>query len=180
MSWGIIGGSYYVLLSYVGAGALSANGTGIGFFYALDGAGYMTGGGIAGRWLGSHDKMSRIAIMGAYGRQSLFLVFFARSTQLDPAIFWLLLMRIASGIVVTLDQVMLQVHVPQAYQGRIIALHGGLYGILMQISYLFGGWGIRTFGDAGFQHILSGSFRNCWTLGGPYNTENGIIARGHL
>ncbi len=146
ISWGIIGGSYYVLLSYVGSGALAANAAGIGLFYALDGVGYMIGGGIAGQWLGSHDKISRIAIVGAYLLQSVFLIFFARSSHLDMAILWLLIMRIASGIVVTLDQLMLQLGVAQEYQGRIIALHSGLYGILMQGSYLVGGWGITALG----------------------------------
>lgn len=106
----------------------------------------MIEGGIAGQWLGSHDKISRIAIVGAYLLQSVFLIFFARSSHLDMAILWLLIMRIASGIVVTLDQLILQLGVAQEYQGRIIALHSGLYGILMQGSYLVGGWGITALG----------------------------------
>lgn len=156
ISWGIIGGSYYVLLSDVGSGALAANGTGIGIFYAIDGLGSMIGGGIAGQWLGRHDKVSRIAIIGAYFLQSVFLVFFARSSQLGLAIFWLLIMRIASGIVVTLDGLLLQLHVPQQYQGRVIALHGGLYGILMQGSYLVGGWGITALGAPMLGTLLAG------------------------
>jgi MFS family permease len=155
ISWGIIGGSYYVLLSYVGSGALTANGTGIGLFYALDGVGYMIGGGVAGQWFGTHDKTSRMAMIAAYLLQSVFLVFFARSSHLDMAIVWLLVMRIASGIVVTLDGLMLQRNVPQQYQGRIISLHDGLYGLLMQGSYLIGGWGIMVLGAPMLGTILA-------------------------
>lgn len=155
-SWGIIGGSYYVLLSYVGSGALAANSSGIGLFYALDGVGQIVGGLFAGRWLGNRDGLSRLAIIGAYFLQAIFLVFFAHSFQLRMAIIWLLLMRMTSGVVVTIDPLLLQRHVPQEYQARIFALHGGFYGILMQASYLMGGWGIAALGAPALGTVLGG------------------------
>jgi MFS family permease len=155
-SWGIIGGSYYVLLSYVGSGALAANSSGIGLFYALDGVGQIVGGLFAGRWLGHRDGLSRWAIIGAYFLQALFLVFFAHSFQLQMAILWLLFMRMASGVVLTLDPLLLQRHVPREYQARIFALHGGFYGILMQASYLMGGWGIAAWGAPALGTVLAG------------------------
>ncbi len=156
ISWGIIGGSYYVLLSYVGSGALAANSSGIGLFYALDGVGQIVGGLFAGHWLGNHDRVSRLAMIGAYFLQALFLVFFAHSSQLRMAIIWLLLMRMASGVVMTIDPLLLQRHVPHEYQARIFSLHGGFYGILMQASYMMGGWGIAALGAPALGTVLAG------------------------
>ncbi|MCS1351883.1 MFS transporter [Mechercharimyces sp. CAU 1602] len=135
--WGLAGGGYYVFLPLLGQQGSS---WGLGLLYAVDGIGVLVGS-LLVRWrLGKEERIQRISYGISYIGQALGFVLLTQTSSFYVAIWFLLLMRIFSGIIIPLDSTLLQTHTSKQTMGRVFALHMSTYGGMMQISYVLFGW----------------------------------------
>ena len=146
ISWGLAGGGYYILVPVLGQQAYHMGASGIGVLYAVDGLGVMLGGYGVDRWIGLDTYRTYLAYGMAYLTQAIFLGFLAQSTGWIEGVIFLFGMRISSGIIIPLDNSLLQTHVDTHRQGRVFSLHQSTYGGVMQLSYAVDGWAFQQFG----------------------------------
>lgn len=145
-SWAVIGGGYDVVLTTFSGRVFGLEEGGLGLLYAVDGLGVILGGALVARFIGRNFTRAVSAYAWAYLLQALSLTAFALSRTVADGALWLLLMRVASGVIIPLGSTLIQAAVPPDRQGRVFALYSGSYLALMQASVLLAGWGIRTIG----------------------------------
>jgi MFS family permease len=162
-SWAVIGGGYDVVLTTFSARVFGLADGGLGLLYAVDGLGVILGGLVVARFIGQRFSRAVNAYAWAYLLQALFLTAFACSVTAVDGAFWLLLMRVASGVIIPLGPTLIQAAVPPDRQGRVFALFSNSYLALMQASVLLAGWGITTSGPR-------------WTTGALGTVGAGIAA----
>jgi MFS family permease len=132
IAWGLIGGSYDVLLGIYGTHLLrGGGGASVGVLYAADGAGVL-----AGSLLAAHlpARLERGGYALAYGLQGALWAAFAVSGSLFQAVPTLLAMRVASGVIIALDTTLLLATVPDHLHGRVYSAHAATYGAVMRVS----------------------------------------------
>lgn len=135
VSWGLVGGAYQVLLPLLALQGLRVGDMGLGLLYAVDGMGVLAGSWLVMRGHGIHRQMAQV-FGAAYLAQAIFFAALAWASSLAFALPLVFLMRLAGGVVIPLDATLLQQRSPPHLLGRIFALHGSLYGALMQASML--------------------------------------------
>ena len=131
IAWGLIGGSYDVLLSDYGVRVLRGGGWGTSGLYAADGLGVLIGTIIAAR-IPARLRPSSYGL--AYFLQGLFWLLFALSHVWDVSVPWLFAMRIASGLIIAWDTTLLLETVPPRLHSRVYALHNTTYGLVGKVS----------------------------------------------
>lgn len=131
IAWGVLGGSYDVLLSDYGVRLLHGSGWGLGGLYATDGLGVLLGTWVA-RKIRARWRPQAYGL--AYLLQGAFWTIFALSHQWAGAIPWLLAMRMASGLIIAWDTTLLLDTVPARLQSRVFSLHTATYGIVGRVS----------------------------------------------
>lgn len=146
ISWGLAGGGYSILVSYVGSVGYNLGALGIGLLYTVDGIGVMVGSWLVGTWIRDNLHRALTWFGTAYLLQGLFFALFAAlSTPIlgVPAFF---VMRVAGGIIIPLDSALLQRTVPSNLLGRVFSLHSATYGGVMQLSMLWTGFMVDSMG----------------------------------
>lgn len=138
-SWGIVGGAYQILLTIYGSHVFNAGQTGIGTLYAVQGVGIIIGGWIVTKLVGSDDYKTKWFFGWSYLLQGVFFIFFTMSTNIYLGSFFLLLMRIAGGIIIPIDTTLIQKHTPENMIGKVFALHSSVYTSIMQFSMFLTG-----------------------------------------
>ncbi len=131
IAWGLIGGSYDVLLTDYGVRLLHGGGWGVSGLYVTDGAGVLLGTLVA-RWI--RPRLRPHAYGLAYLLQGLFWTLFAVSHTWNIAIPWLLAMRMASGLIIAWDTTLLLETVPPQLHSRVYSLHNATYGTVGKLS----------------------------------------------
>lgn len=146
MAWGLIGGGYDVLLTDYGVHRLHGGAPGLGVLYVTDGVGVMVGAWLARR-LGARWRGHIFA--SAYLLQGVFWTLFALSARFAIAIPFLLVMRVASGIIIAWDTTLLLETVPDSLHGRVFSLHAATYGAVMRLSLALTGVLLAVVGPEG-------------------------------
>ena len=131
IAWGLIGGSYDVLLTDYGVRILHGGGWGVSSLYITDGAGVLLGTLVA-RWIRPRWRPHAYGL--AYLLQGLFWTLFAVSHTWNIAIPWLLAMRMASGLIIAWDTTLLLETVPTQLHSRVYSLHNATYGTVGKLS----------------------------------------------
>jgi hypothetical protein len=131
IAWGLIGGSYDVLLTDYGVRLLHGGGWGVSGLYVTDGAGVLLGTLVA-RWIRPRWRPHAYGL--AYFLQGLVWTLFAVSHTWNIAIPWLLAMRMASGLIIAWDTTLLLETVPPQLHGRVYSLHNAAYGTVGKLS----------------------------------------------
>lgn len=131
IAWGVLGGSYDVLLSDYGVRILHGGGWGLSGLYATDGVGVLLGTWLAPK-IRSHWRPHAYGL--AYLLQGAFWIVFALSHTWMLATPWLLAMRMASGLIIAWDTTLLLETVPDPLHSRIYSLHTATYGIVGRAS----------------------------------------------
>jgi len=131
MAWGLIGGSYDVLLTDYGVRLWHGGGLGVSGLYITDGIGVMLGTALA-RVVQRQWRPHAYGL--AYLLQGLFWTLFALSHTWVVAVPWLLLMRMASGLIIAWDTTLLLETVPRRLHSRVFSLHNATYGSVGKIS----------------------------------------------
>ncbi len=131
IAWGLIGGSYDVLLTDYGVRLLHGGGWGVSGFYVTDGAGVLLGTFAARR---IRPRWRPHAYGLAYLLQGLFWTLFAVSHTWTIAIPWLLAMRMASGLIIAWYTTLLLETVPTQLHSRVYSLHNATYGTVGKLS----------------------------------------------
>ncbi len=131
IAWGLIGGSYDVLLSDFGVRILHGGGWGASGLYVVDGVGVLVGTLVAARIT---PRLRPDFYSLAYFLQGLFWTVFALSRVWEWSIPWLLAMRIASGLIIAWDTTLLLETVPPRLHSRIYSLHNATYGLVGKVS----------------------------------------------
>ncbi len=131
IAWGLLGGSYDILLSDYGVRLLHGGGWGLSALYATDGLGVLLG-----TWLGRiiRARWRPHAYGLAYLLQGVFWTLFALSHTWTFATPWLLSMRMASGLIIAWDTTLLLETVPDRLHSRIFSLHTATYGMVGRAS----------------------------------------------
>lgn len=135
-SWGIAGGGYYVLIPVLSNTVYHAGSTAIGTLYALDGVGIMAGGLLARRYLRGSERRAALALGGAYIVQGLGLALLAASAALLAGGSAVVLMRIASGVIISIGPYLIQLHTDEATRGRVFALQTTSYTAVLPLGFL--------------------------------------------
>lgn len=128
IAWGLIGGSYDVLLTDYGVRLLHGGGWGVSALYLTDGTGVLLGTWVARR---IRPGWRPHAYGLAYLLQGLFWTLFAVSHNWTP---WLLAMRVASGLIIAWDTTLLLETVPTPLHSRVYSLHNATYGAVGRVS----------------------------------------------
>ncbi|MCY0909679.1 MAG: MFS transporter [Sulfobacillus thermotolerans] len=131
IAWGLIGGSYDVLLTDYGVRILHGGGWGVSSLYITDGAGVLLGTLVA-RWICPRWRPHAYGL--AYLLQGLFWTLFAVSHTWNIALPWLLVMRMASGLIIAWDTTLLLETVPPQLHSRVYSLHNATYGTVGKLS----------------------------------------------
>jgi hypothetical protein len=132
IAWGLIGGSYNVLIGLYGTHVLrGGGGLAVGVLYAADGIGVLAGTILAPRLPRRH---LRAGYALAYVLQGALWSIFALGHNLVQAVPALLLMRLASGVIIALDTTLLLATVPERLHGRLYAVHTTTYGTVGRVS----------------------------------------------
>ncbi len=131
IAWGLIGGSYDVLLTDYGVRLLHGGGWGVSGLYVTDGTGVLLGTFVA-RWIRSRWRPHAYGL--AYLLQGLFWTLFAVSHTWNMAIPWLLAMRMASGLIIAWDTTLLLETVSPQLHSRVYSLHNATYGAVGKLS----------------------------------------------
>lgn len=131
IAWGLIGGSYDVLLTDYGVRLLHGGGWGVSGLYVTDGAGVLLGT-FAARRIRPRWRPQAYGL--AYLLQGLFWTLFAVSHTWNIAIPWLLAMRMASGLIIAWDTTLLLETVPTQLHSRVYSLHNATYGTVGKLS----------------------------------------------
>lgn len=146
ISWGFAGGGYAILIPMLGDITFHMGGFGIGALYAIDGLGMLWGAFFVKKYIGNSDKRANLWYGMAYLTQALFFALLAQSTFFVFGAAMLLLMRLSSGIIVPLDNYLMQVHTKPGIRGRVFSLHLSTYSGVMQLSYASLGYLFERFG----------------------------------
>ncbi|MBE7118961.1 MFS transporter [Bacillus cereus] len=137
ISWGIIGGSYQLLLTIYAERIFHTN---IGILYTVQGAGFMIGSLLVNLYMSKNEEKMKRAFGWAYLLQGIFFLGFILSDQLIIGIITLLCMRIVGGIIVPLDTTLLQTYTQENMIGKVFSFHYSIYGSLIQLSMFITRW----------------------------------------
>lgn len=139
-SWGIVGGAYQVLLTFFGMDVFEAGKNGVGLLYAIQGLGVLLGGLLVKKFVSGSDRRMKQSFGWAYLGQGVFFVLFALAPNIWFGLAFLMLMRIAGGVIIPLDSTLIQKYTPQDMIGKVFTLHGSLYIAIMQFSMFITGY----------------------------------------
>lgn len=131
IAWGLIGGSYDVLLTDYGVRILHGGGWGVSTLYVTDGAGVLLGTLVA-RCIRPRWRPHGYGL--AYLLQGLFWTLFAVSHTWNFAIPGLFAMRMSSGLIIAWDTTLLLETVPPQLHSRVYSLHNATYGTVGKLS----------------------------------------------
>jgi predicted MFS family arabinose efflux permease len=146
ISWGLVGGGYYILIPVLGQQVYHMGGLGIGMLYVIDGIGVLIGSYAVNRFVGKNHHRAVIWYGVAYLTQAIFFGAMTQSTIFALGALMLFMMRVSSGVIIPLDTYMLQTSTMPDVQGRVFALHGSTWGGVMQLSYALMGQAFTKFG----------------------------------
>ncbi|MDP5272943.1 MFS transporter [Chengkuizengella axinellae] len=139
MSWGIVGGVYQILLTIYGSDVYQLGNNGIGILYAIQGLGVLIGSVFVAKYMSLDTERMKKYFGWSYLLQGIFFILFALSVNLFVGILFLLLMRIAGGIIIPLDSTLIQTYSPDDQIGKVFTLHYAVYGSLFQLSMFLTG-----------------------------------------
>ncbi|SFS45302.1 Predicted arabinose efflux permease, MFS family [Marininema halotolerans] len=146
LSWGLVGGGYYILIPYLGNNVYHLGGLGIGLLYAIDGLGILLGTYFVSKLIKANFKRALISFGVAYAFQALWFFLLTQSTDFYYGSAFLFLMRFCGGIIIPLSTYMVQVGTSDEIRGRVFALYNSSYVGIMQISYFGTGYAYEQFG----------------------------------
>ncbi len=146
IGWGLAGGGYYILIPLLGTQTFRFDGLGIGLLYATDGVGVLIGSYLVRRLVNRNHRRAVIWYGGAYITQAIFFAALAQSKFFLIGLLMLLFMRISSGVIIPLDNYLLQSSAKPGLKGRLFALHSSTYGGVMQMSYVLTGFAFEHIG----------------------------------
>jgi predicted MFS family arabinose efflux permease len=146
LTWGLIGGGYYILIPFLGNNVYHMGGFGIGILYAIDGLGILLGAYIVKKYINSNHKRALISFGVAYTIQSMLFVFLTQSTVFYLGALCLFLMRVCGGVIIPLSTYMVQISTDDQIRGRVFALYDSSYTGVMQVSYIASGYAYEHYG----------------------------------
>ncbi len=146
LTWGLLGGGYYILIPLLGNNIYQMGGFGIGVMYAIDGLGVLFGATIVKKYINRNRKRALTLFEIAYAFQSLVFIFLTQITVFYAGAICLFLMRIFSGIIIPLGTYMIQIHTGGRIRGRVFALYDSSYTGVMQISCIMSGYAYEHYG----------------------------------
>ena len=140
ISWGLVGGGYYILIPLLGTQTFHLGGLGIGLLYSVDGIGVLLGSSLVHYLIGKNHSKAVTWYGIAYITQALFFTAMAQCTLFLLGGLMLLLMRVSSGVIIPLDTYLLQTSSDPGMRGRLFALYSSTYGGVIQMSYVLMGY----------------------------------------
>lgn len=141
VSWGFVGGALQVLVTIYGLDVFSAGAAGLGALHAVQGLGMVLGGALVGSL--APGRPLRVFVIAYVGQAAAFALFVCTGDLLTGCVA-LFAMRVCGGVVVPLDATLLQRHAPRGALGQVLALHGAVYGGVMQLSMALAGALMRS------------------------------------
>lgn len=145
LTWGLVGGGYYILIPVLGNNVYHLGAVGIGALYAIDGLGILLGTYFVKVFIKDNFKRALIIFGISYAVQSLFFVLLMQSTGFYFGSLFLFLMRICGGIIIPLSNYFVQLGTTDEIRGRVFALYNSTYMGVMQISYLVSGYAYEKY-----------------------------------
>ncbi|NDI33872.1 MFS transporter [Chengkuizengella sediminis] len=139
MSWGIVGGVYQILLTIYGSDVYQLGDNGIGILYAIQGLGVLIGSVFVAKYISSDTEKMKKYFGWSYLLQGIFFILFVLSVNIFIGLIFLLLMRVAGGIIIPLDSTLIQNYSPDEQIGKVFTLHYAVYGSLFQLSMFLTG-----------------------------------------
>jgi MFS family permease len=144
-SWGVVGGAYSVLLTVYGTDVFHAGKNGIGILYTAQGVGVILGGLLVKRFVVGSERRMQTFFGWSYLLQGVCFVLFALSSHLVAGVIFLLGMRIAGGVIIPLDNTLIQTYTPESMLGKVFSLHSSVYVSIMQLSMFLTGLLLEKF-----------------------------------
>ncbi|MFD4558416.1 MFS transporter [Streptomyces sp. NPDC058469] len=131
IAWGLISGGYSVLLSGHVTGDLHGGSVVLGLVFAIDGLSVIAATAFAGRV----PRARHLAVYGAsYVVQGLAWALMFATSLFPLTVAALVVMRLASGFIIALDNTILLATVPPRLRGRVSSLHMTTYNAVDRAS----------------------------------------------
>jgi len=137
-----IGGGLMVLFALFAEGIFQAGAMGLGSLYMARGLGATLGPLLARRLIGETPEAMLRTISVAFGISASFHLAFAYMPTLWLAAAALFLATMAANVLWVLSSTLLQLSVPDAYQGRVFATDFALLTVVMSVSTFVTGWSL--------------------------------------
>lgn len=137
-----VSGGLLILFALFGEGIFQAGAMGMGSLYMARGLGATLGPLLARRLIGDTPEAMLRTISLAFGISASFHLAFAYMPALWLAAAALFLATMAANVLWVLSSTLLQLSVPDAYQGRVFATDFALFTIVMSVSTFVTGWSL--------------------------------------
>jgi len=137
-----VSGGLLILFALFAEGLFQAGVMGIGSLYMTRGLGAMLGPLLARRLIGETPEAMLHTISVAFGISASFHLAFAYMPTLWLAAAALFLATMAANVLWVFSSTLLQLSVPDAYQGRVFAADFALFTIVMSVSTYVTGWSL--------------------------------------
>lgn len=145
LTWGLVGGGYYILIPFLGNNVYHLGAVGIGALYAIDGLGILLGTYFVKAFIKNNFRRSLIMFGMSYAVQSLLFVLLTQSTVFYFGSLFLFLMRVCGGIIIPLSNYFVQLGTTDEIRGRVFALYNSTYMGVMQVSYFGSGYAFEKY-----------------------------------
>ncbi|WP_084065671.1 MFS transporter [Bacillus sp. JKS001846] len=145
LTWGLVGGGYYILIPFFGNNVYHLGAVGIGALYAIDGLGILLGTYFVKAFIKNNFRRSLIMFGISYVVQSLLFVLLTQSTVFYFGGLFLFLMRVCGGIIIPLSNYFVQLGTADEIRGRVFALYNSTYMGVMQVSYFGSGYAFEKY-----------------------------------
>lgn len=155
ITWGIVSGSYTILLPLYTKTQFNLGDLGITLFYILQGIGLLLGCSMVAILEIKNELNKRIIFFLSYLFQGIFFYVFAITTSVYLAAIALIAMRLCGGIIIPLDTTLIQNNTPSHMLGQVFALHFSVYTSAFQLSILSTGIFIEIVGVEYVTNIMA-------------------------
>ncbi|AUJ61247.1 MULTISPECIES: MFS transporter [Bacillus amyloliquefaciens group] len=145
LTWGLVGGGYYILIPFLGNNIYHLGAVGIGALYAIDGLGILLGTYIVKKIIKNNFKRALFSFGISYSVQSMLFVLLTHSTVFYLGSLFLFLMRVCGGVIIPLSNYFVQMGTTDEIRGRVFSLYNSTYMGVMQISYFISGYAYEKY-----------------------------------
>jgi len=137
-----VGGGLLILFALFAEGIFQAGAMGLGSLYMARGLGATIGPLLARRLIGETPQAMLRMISVAFGISASFHLAFAYMPTLWLAAAALCVATMAANVLWVFSSTLLQLSVPNAYQGRVFATDFALFTVVMSVSTFVTGWSL--------------------------------------